>query len=134
LLYVEDNPANLELVRKIIQQHSQIRFLSADTGEAGLQIARREQPDIILLDINLPGMSGFDVLRRLQQDDATRHVPVVALSAHAMPEERHQATLAGFWAYLTKPVDVNLLMQTIDEVMMSRSQIGDRGHDNGNGH
>ncbi|MHB1047244.1 MAG: hybrid sensor histidine kinase/response regulator [Thermoanaerobaculia bacterium] len=113
LLYVEDNPANLSLVEQIVARHSDIRLLTATDGARGLEIARVSRPDVILMDINLPGIDGFEALRRLRSEPATEHIPVVALSANAMARDVEAGRNAGFFRYLTKPVRVPELMETL---------------------
>ncbi len=115
LLYVEDNPANLMLVEDLIARRSDIRLLSARDGRAGIDIALVAQPDVILMDINLPDISGITVLKILATDPATAHIPVVALSANAIPRDIEKGLEAGFFRYLTKPIMVNQLMDTLDE-------------------
>jgi PAS domain S-box-containing protein len=107
LLYVEDNPANLKLVEKLIARRSDLRLLSAIDGRRGVELARTCQPDVILMDINLPGISGIEALRILRQDKATAHIPVVALSANAIPRDIEKGLEAGFFRYLTKPIRVD---------------------------
>ena len=114
LLYVEDNPANLKLIEQLIARRPDIRLLSARDGNRGIQLARAHQPDVILMDINLPGMSGIEALKILRQDPATAHIPVVALSANAMPRDIEKGLQAGFFRYLTKPIKVNEFMQTLE--------------------
>ena len=114
LLYVEDNPANLLLIEKLIARRPDMRLLSAVDGTQGIAIARATQPDVILMDINLPGISGIDALRVLANDPATAHIPVVALSANAMPHDIDRGLTAGFFRYLTKPIRVNDFMDTLD--------------------
>jgi CheY-like chemotaxis protein len=114
LLYVEDNPANLMLVEDLIARRSDIRLLSARDGDRGIEIARASRPDVILMDINLPGISGVKALRILAEDPATAHIPVVALSANAMPRDVAKGLEAGFFRYLTKPIKVNEFMDTLD--------------------
>ncbi len=115
LLYVEDNPANLMLVEDLIARRSDIRLLSARDGRAGIDIALVAQPDVILMDINLPDISGITVLKILATDPATAHIPVIALSANAIPRDIEKGLEAGFFRYLTKPILVNQLMDTLDE-------------------
>lgn len=117
LLYVEDNPANLKLVQQLIARRPDIRLLSATDGTRGIQLARANQPEIILMDINLPGISGIEALRILREDPETAHIPVVALSANAMPRDIEKGLQAGFFRYLTKPIRVNEFMQTLDAVL-----------------
>jgi PAS domain S-box-containing protein len=106
VLYVEDNPANLALVEQIVARHSGVRLVSAGDGVQGLAMARARQPKLILLDIHLPVMDGYEVLARLRADPATRHIPVVALTAQAMPSDARRAIEAGFDEYIAKPIDV----------------------------
>ncbi|MDD2915194.1 MAG: PAS domain S-box protein [Gallionella sp.] len=114
VLYVEDNPANLKLVEQIIARHPDIRLLTAVNGNSGIEIARASQPDVILMDINLPGINGFEALRILRADPSTVHIPVVALSANAMPLDIERGVKAGFFRYITKPIKVNELMEALD--------------------
>ena len=114
LLYVEDNPANLKLVEQLIARRPDMRLLVATDGDLGVQLARANQPEVILMDINLPGISGIDALKILREDPATAHIPVVALSANAMPRDIEKGMQAGFFRYLTKPIRVNEFMHTLD--------------------
>jgi PAS domain S-box-containing protein len=106
LLYVEDNPANLKLVEQLIARRPNMRLLSATNGNLGIELARRHQPEVILMDINLPVMSGLEALKILREDPATAHIPVVAISANAMPGDVEKGLQAGFFWYLTKPIKV----------------------------
>jgi PAS domain S-box-containing protein len=117
LLYVEDNPANLMLVEDIIERRPDIRLLSAGDGYRGIEIAREFLPDVILMDINLPGISGIDALKILAADQTTSHIPVIALSANAMSRDIEKGLEAGFFRYLTKPIKINEFMSTLDEAM-----------------
>ncbi len=121
LLYVEDNPANLMLVEDIMKRRTNIRLLSAKDGKHGIEIARTCLPDVILMDINLPGISGIQALRILSDDPTTTHIPVVALSANAMPRDIEKGLKAGFFRYLTKPIKVNEFMETLDEVLLMQA-------------
>jgi PAS domain S-box-containing protein len=114
LLYVEDNPANLMLVEDLIARRPDIRLLSAMDGNRGVEIARASLPDIILMDINLPGISGIQALKILHADPVTAHIPVIALSANAMPRDIEKGLAIGFFRYLTKPIKVNEFMDTLD--------------------
>ena len=114
LLYVEDNPANLMLVEDLIARRPDIRLLSARDGNRGIEIARASRPDVILMDINLPGISGIRALRILAEDPATACIPVVALSANAIPRDIERGLEAGFFRYLTKPIKVDEFMDTLD--------------------
>jgi PAS domain S-box-containing protein len=113
VLYVEDNPANLMLVQRLLERRPDIHLLTARDGLRGIEIARSAQPDVILMDINLPGISGLEALERLTADPATAHIPVVALSANAMPRDIDRGMKAGFFRYLTKPIRVNELMDAL---------------------
>jgi len=114
VLYVEDNPANLKLVEQIIARHPDIRLLTAVNGTLGVEIARDSQPEVILMDINLPGISGFEALKLLRSDPATEHIPVIAISANAMPLDIEKGLQAGFFRYLTKPIKVVEFMDALD--------------------
>jgi len=114
LLYVEDNPANLKLVERLVGRRHDLRLLSAIDGLRGVELARTCQPDVILMDINLPGISGLEALRILGEDKATAHIPVVALSANAIPRDIQKGLEAGFFRYLTKPIKVNEFMDTLN--------------------
>ncbi len=114
LLYVEDNPANLLLVEQIIANFGNIHMLSADDGPRGIALARTLQPDVILMDINLPGINGFEVLEILQQDPLTVNIPVLAISANALPRDIKKGLDAGFMGYLTKPIKLDEFMATLN--------------------
>jgi len=114
LLYVEDNPANLSLVEQLVARRGDLALLTAIDGSLGLQLARTCLPDVILMDINLPGISGFGCLKILQTETATAHIPVVALSANAVPRDIERGLQAGFFRYLTKPINVAEFMETLD--------------------
>jgi PAS domain S-box-containing protein len=114
LLYVEDNPANLMLVEDIIARRTDIRLLSARDGKSGIELARASLPDVILMDINLPDISGLQALRILAEDPTTTQIPVVALSANAIPRDIENGLEAGFFRYLTKPIKVNEFMDSLD--------------------
>ncbi len=123
LLYVEDNPANLMLVEQIIEGHPYIRMLSARDGNHGIALARIHLPDVILMDINLPGISGSQAMKILREDPVTAHIPVIALSANAMLRDIEKGLAAGFFRYLTKPIKVNELMDALDRAL-EFSEIG----------
>lgn len=117
LLYVEDNPANLLLVEHLISDHPNIRLLPAQNGKLGIELARSHHPDMILMDINLPGISGIEAMKILREDPATAHIPVAALSANAMRRDIEKGMKAGFFRYLTKPIKLEELMNTLDEAL-----------------
>jgi CheY-like chemotaxis protein len=107
LLYVEDNPANLLLVEQIIARRPDLVLLTAMTGKLGIELARGSRPEVVLMDINLPDINGIEVLRILREDPATAHIPIVAISANAMPHDIAKGMHAGFFRYLTKPIIVD---------------------------
>ncbi|MBQ5961388.1 ATP-binding protein [Massilia sp. ZL223] len=117
LLYVEDNPANLRLVEEIVRFRPDLRLLSAPDGHIGLQLARAHRPEVILMDLNLPGMSGIEVLRQLRTDPETAAIPVIALTANAMPRDIERGIAAGFHRYLTKPIDIDKFTEAIDSTL-----------------
>jgi signal transduction histidine kinase/ActR/RegA family two-component response regulator len=117
LLYVEDNPANLRLVEEIVALRGDLRQLSAPDGQWGIQLARTHLPQVILMDINLPGLTGSDALTVLRSDPATAHIPVIALSANAMPRDIARGMATGFFRYITKPVNVDQLNRAIDQAL-----------------
>jgi PAS domain S-box-containing protein len=114
LLYVEDNPANLELVEQIIARRSDLRLLTAADANLGIEFARAYQPEVILMDINLPGISGVEAMKILRADPLTAHIPIIALSANALAHDIEKALAAGFFNYLTKPIKVNAFMDALD--------------------
>ena len=114
LLYVEDNPANLELVEQLIARRADLRMLSAADGNLGVEFARAYLPDVILMDINLPGISGIEAMKILRADPSTAHIPIMALSANAVPRDIEKGLEAGFFNYLTKPIKVNKFMEALD--------------------
>ena len=117
VLYVEDNPANLMLVEDLIARRADIRLLTARDGMSGVEMARHALPDVILMDINLPGISGIRALGILAEDATTAQIPVVALSANAMPRDIEKGLAAGFFRYLTKPIKINEFMATLDAAL-----------------
>ena len=117
LLYVEDNPANMKLDEQLIARCPDIQLLTAVNGTLGIQTARLAQPQVILMDVNLPGISGIEALKILRQDPATAHIPVVALSANAMPRDIAMGLELGFFRYLTKPIKVKEFMDTLNEAL-----------------
>ncbi|MES2684294.1 MAG: ATP-binding protein [Pseudomonadota bacterium] len=114
LLYVEDNPANLKLVEQLIARRPDIRLLSAVNGSLGVELAYAYRPDVILMDINLPGINGYQALKILREDPATAHIPVLAISANAIPTDIRKGLEAGFLRYLTKPINVVEFMAALD--------------------
>jgi CheY-like chemotaxis protein len=117
LLYVEDNPANLKLVEQLIARRPDLRLLSAGDGQTGITIAQKHLPEVILMDINLPGISGIKTMELLRAFPATAHITVVALSANAMPHDIEKGLEAGFFSYLTKPINVKKFMEVLDAAL-----------------
>ena len=114
VLCVEDNPANLKLIEQLVARRPHTRVLSAADATVGIELARAHLPEVILMDINLPGISGIRALAILRQDPLTRHIPVIAISANAMPRDIRKGLDAGFLRYLTKPIKVNEFMEALD--------------------
>ncbi|MDB6027773.1 MAG: sensor hybrid histidine kinase [Verrucomicrobiales bacterium] len=117
LLYVEDNPANMQLVEEIIGEFPDLKLVTAVNGTLGVELARATQPHVILMDINLPGISGIKALKILRDDPATAHIPVIALSANAMPRDIEKGLEAGFFRYLTKPIKIKEFMDTLSAAL-----------------
>jgi PAS domain S-box-containing protein len=127
VLYVEDNPANMNLVEQIIARQPNLRLLTAINGNSGVELARSSEPDVILIDINLPDISGIEVMKILRSDPATLHIPIVALSANAMPRDIQKGLDAGFFRYITKPIKINEFMDALNatlEFALIKSSIG----------
>jgi CheY-like chemotaxis protein len=117
VLYIEDNEVNQLLMQGMLSHRPGLRLLLAGLPGTGLAMAAQARPDLILLDIQLPGMNGFEVLRRLRDAPATRDVPVIAVSANAMQSDIDEARLAGFDDYLTKPLDLTKLLARVDRAL-----------------
>ena len=114
LLYVEDNPANMLLVAR----RRDLKLLTAINGNFGILLTREFQPDVILMDINLPGISRYDALKILREDPPTSHIPVIALSPNAYPQNIEKGMKAGFFWYLTKPYKVDEFMTALDSALL----------------
>jgi signal transduction histidine kinase/ActR/RegA family two-component response regulator len=122
ILYIEDNPANLRLVQEIVAFRADLRLLAAPDGHTGLVLAHTHRPALIVMDLNLPGMSGFEVLAQLRRDPDTALIPVIALSANAMPHDIERGLSAGFARYLTKPIDIGQFNEAINGVLARRTE------------
>lgn len=120
IVYVEDNPANFVLVRKILEVHGEHVVEQAASGEEGLVRIEAEPPALVLLDLDLPGMSGLDLARRLKADARLRSIPIVAISASVMKDERNQARQAGCVGFLEKPFDIQELRRVVAEAVAGR--------------
>jgi signal transduction histidine kinase/ActR/RegA family two-component response regulator len=118
ILYVEDNPANLELVEQLIARRPDLRLLSAADGKLGIEYARAYLPDVILMDINLPGLSGTEAMTFLRASPLTAHIPIIALSANAVPRDIQKGLEAGFFNYITKPIMVGKFMEALDSALV----------------
>ena len=116
VLIVEDNARNLKLVRDVLE-HAGYAILEAGDGEAGVELAREQRPDLILMDVNLPGIDGVEALARLREDPATAAIPVAALTAYAMKDDRARLIAAGFDGYLEKPVSVRELPGQVEALI-----------------
>jgi hypothetical protein len=116
ILYIEDNAANLRLVEDIIKTVTPYTLISAPDASQGLKLISTQKPDLILLDINLPDMDGYQVMALLQADEATKHIPVIALSANAMKNDTQEYSAVGFKKYLTKPINVKQLISSINTI------------------
>jgi CheY-like chemotaxis protein/anti-sigma regulatory factor (Ser/Thr protein kinase) len=119
VVYVEDNPANVTFMRDVLGEFEGIELVTAPTAEMGIELARGRRPDVIIMDINLPGISGFEALRVLREDPVTRDIPIIALTAAAAERERQRGLQAGFYRYLTKPVKVDELVAAL-EILLAK--------------
>ncbi len=117
LLYVEDNPANLKLVQYIISQLPEMGLISASSAEVGIDMARAHRPDLILLDINLPGMDGYEAFKRLRSFSETLNTPVIAVSANAMEKDVKKAMDIGFTDYVTKPINISEFIEKLKKLL-----------------
>ncbi|KYF73678.1 hybrid sensor histidine kinase/response regulator [Sorangium cellulosum] len=118
ILYVEDNPSNIAFMEALISELDRIDLIVAPNAEIGIELARARRPHAVIMDINLPGMSGYEAMRKLQEWPETRAIPVIALSAAAMPRDTRRAEEAGFYRYLTKPVRVDELTAALEELLL----------------
>jgi PAS domain S-box-containing protein len=122
IVYVEDNPSNIAFMQELIEELDRVTLLSVPTAEVGIELVRDRRPDVVIMDINLPGMSGYEATRKLRQWPETREIPVIALTAAAMTGDRKRFADAGFYRYLTKPVRVAELIGTLEELLSGREQ------------
>lgn len=119
VLVIEDHPLNLELVQDLLESANHT-VLSAPTAELGIELARTERPDLVLMDLSLPGMDGLEATRIIRADSETAHIPIVALSAHALPADVENARAAGCIDFITKPVDTREFVGRIRSFIESR--------------
>ena len=122
VLYIEDNPANMRLVGQVLGQRSNIDLLTAQEPYQGLELADAGRPDLILLDINLPDMDGYELLARLRARESGHSIPILAISANAMPKDIERGLKAGFDAYLTKPLDLSVFFAELDKHLVKGNQ------------
>jgi CheY-like chemotaxis protein len=115
VLYIEDNPDNIALMSQLLAARPNLRLVGASDAMRGMAMARGLAPDVVVMDINLPDINGFEVLQLLQSDPVTRHIPVLALSANAMPHDLEKGLAAGFYRYVTKPIKVADFLHALDE-------------------
>jgi two-component system cell cycle response regulator DivK len=120
ILVVEDNPLNLKLVRDVLQ-FAGYDVIEAKSGEEGLRVAQQDPPDLVLMDLQLPGIDGTETLRRLREGSLGRDVPVVAVTAFAMAEDRERASLAGFDGFVEKPISVRELPGQVEAFINRRA-------------
>jgi CheY-like chemotaxis protein len=118
VVYIEDNPSNIAFMRELIGELPSIELITAPTAEIGLELIRSRGPDAVILDINLPGMSGFEAAAQLRAWPETREIPIIGLSAAALSRDSARAKSAGFYRYLTKPIRVAELTQVLEELLL----------------
>ncbi|OFW16205.1 MAG: hypothetical protein A3H29_15485 [Acidobacteria bacterium RIFCSPLOWO2_02_FULL_67_21] len=123
VLYIEDNSSNRQLMERLLARRPGVHLRGAGQGQAGLDLARIDRPDLILLDLHLPDMGGEEVLRRLWEDPETRAIPVAVLSADATPAQARRLRAGGAMAYLTKPLDINEVLQLLDDTLAKGSRL-----------
>jgi len=123
ILIVEDNEQNRKLTRDLLQVHGYLT-IEAETGEDAIALAATRAPDLVVMDIHLPGMSGLDALAQLRAAPATRSLPVMAFTASVMPQDRNEIMAAGFDAFVSKPIDLELFLQTIADALERRHSGG----------
>ncbi len=117
LLYIEDNPTNQKLMEDIVDDYPHVQLQTVSSAELGLEIMRYSPPDLVLIDINLPGMNGYRALEIIRHDAQLKHLPVIALSANAMERDIARGLEAGFADYLTKPIDLDKLSATLSHYL-----------------
>jgi PAS domain S-box-containing protein len=119
VVYIEDNPSNIAFMQGVLDELPRVKLVAIPTAEVGIEVVRKLQPQVVIMDINLPGMSGYDATRRLQEWPETRAIPVIALTAAAMLSDRARIKEAGFYRYLTKPVKVAELLETLEQLLVA---------------
>jgi PAS domain S-box-containing protein len=117
IVYIEDNPSNIAFMQDLMEELGRVSLVSVPNAEVGIELVRERLPDVVIMDINLPGMSGYEATRKLKEWPETKHIPVIALTAAAMTGERKRFADAGFYRYLTKPLRVDELLKTLEELL-----------------
>jgi CheY-like chemotaxis protein len=117
IVYIEDNPSNIAFMNDLVTDFDRVDLVTAPTAEIGIELVRARRPHVVIMDINLPGMSGFEATEQLRSWPETRDIPIVALSAAAMVRDSGKVTRAGFYRYLTKPVKVDELTAVLEELL-----------------
>ena len=133
MLYIEDNPSNMALMKRIAETRQGVQLIGAPQARLGLDLARVHRPDLILLDLHLPDMSGHEVLEQLRRDPGTKTIPVVMVSADATPEQMDVLLASGAQSYVTKPIDIGSMLRLLDSVLSepidNRLPVANRPHD-----
>ncbi len=117
VIYIEDNRINIDLIKKSLDFRSEIEFMAEERGDIGLELIFKNIPDLILLDINLPGMDGKEIIKQLKNDERTKNIPVIAISANAMKNEITETLKLGFHSYITKPISVVNFLEEVDKIL-----------------
>ena len=117
VVYVEDNPSNIAFMRGLMEDIPGIELITAPSAEIGLDVIRAHQPAVVIMDINLPGMNGFDAVKVLKSSPETAAIPVIALSAAALPRDTARSRDAGFYRYLTKPIKIDELTAVLEQLL-----------------
>jgi CheY-like chemotaxis protein len=118
IVYIEDNPSNIAFMQGVLDELPRVRLTCVPNAELGIEAVRRLQPRVVIMDINLPGMSGYEATRRLRESPDTKKIPIIALTAAAMLGDRKRSDDAGFARYLTKPVKVAELLEAIEQLLV----------------
>jgi CheY-like chemotaxis protein len=122
IVYVEDNPSNIAFMRAVIEELPRIEMITAGDAEVGIELVRTHRPDAVIMDVNLPGMSGIEATRKLAEWPETRGIPVIGLSAAALYKDTVRAKQSGFYRYLTKPVKLDELIATLEEILLAANR------------
>jgi CheY-like chemotaxis protein len=117
VVYIEDNPSNIAFMQELMQELERVNLVTVPNAEVGIELVRERRPDVVIMDINLPGMSGYEATRKLKEWPETKDIPVIALTAAAMMGDRKRYADAGFYRYLTKPLRVDELLKTLEELL-----------------